>query len=590
QIHTYFKSAQDPMADFAYATFENKFNVFKERVSFDQDIDWHVDPITKNQWPKKFWGDIDYRDKNLGGVKFVWEFNRLYGLFPLGFTYKLTGEKKYAQKIVRLIKSWVKKNPYPIGVNWASGIESGVRLANLVWALSCLEKYTFSDDDTAAINTFVYFNAVRLHRYPSKYSSANNHLLAEGFGLFVAGLFFPHFQEADTWLKQGKSILENECSRQILPDGGSFEYSTTYLSFVFDFFLLFKICCNSNGIEYNKTIDHQLEKSCEFVKRISDENGNIPNIGDQDSAVLVNFGLNNHENFQSILNTGSILFDRPDLIADTKTDLKTFLLTGKMVPEQTSLRRIESQSAIVLKDSGLAVIRDRVDNKEILFVGNATPLGMAPLYAHGHLDALSFYLSVDGEEIFIDPGTYLYHNSGIWREYFRSTAAHNTLRINRKDMSKQTGDFMFARPYAIIENTLDKTGGGIIWKAGHDAYKAKEPFADVNREVCWDTRKNEFIIKDTITNQARAMIELFFHFHPECKLASREDGFKITRGNVNIDLRPDTSLQSQILQGSHEPVAGWYSPGFNQIMESFTIRLYGQYNAQSSFTTRICIN
>ena len=102
-----------------------------------------------------------------------------------------------------------------------------------------------------------------------------------------------------------------------------------------------------------------------------------------------------------------------------------------------------------MKNSGLAVIRHTVHEKELIFVGNASPLGMPPLHAHGHLDAASFWLSVAGYEIFIDPGTYLYHSGGEWRRYFRSTAAHNTVRIDGKDFTKQTGDFMYGNPYSI---------------------------------------------------------------------------------------------------------------------------------------------
>jgi hypothetical protein len=590
-LNKYFFQNRQKHLSIADSALENNFSAFGINIAFDKDIDWHIDPVTKKKWPQKFWGDIDYRDKNLGGVKFVWEINRLYFLFSLAVAYRLTKEKKYADKLIHLVKSWSKGNPYPSGVNWASGIEAGVRLANLVWALSFLKEYRFSKDDLIAINSFVWFHANHLQRYPSKFSSSNNHLLAEGFGLFIAGLYFPHLKGAEKWFNKGKNILEKQITRQILADGGSFEYSTTYLSFVFDFFLLFKISCDINAIEYNKNIDARLEKSCEFIKSIMDKNGNIPNIGDQDSAVLVDFGLSNLNNFSSILNTGSVLYNRKDF-ATARPDLKTWILTGiGHLPLQTDEQSKDMAECLAQmhRQSGLAVIRDHVEEKEIFFTGNAMPLGMAPLYAHGHLDALSFTLSVDGGPIFIDPGTYLYHGGEKWRTYFRSTAAHNTIQINKKDYSEQTGDFMFGEPYRIIENSLEQKEDKVVWKAGHDAYLKNDPFADIIREVIWDKKKREFIVIDSIKQSETIFVELFFHCHPECRVESIDKEVSIKRDNMEIKLFSDIFLDCEILHGSYKPVFGWYSPGFNEIRKTATIRFYGNMSGDKNIITNISV-
>lgn len=606
-------------------TLKNHFSAFEINVVSGTNINWHMDPVTKKQWPKKFWGNINYRNENLGGVKFVWEINRLYFLFSLAISYRLTKDQKYADKMIKLVKSWLEGNPYPIGINWASGIEAGIRLANLIWALSFLEDYNFSKDDLQAINSFVWFHANHLQRYPSKFSSSNNHLIAEAFGLFLAGLYFPHLNGAAKWFNKGKNILETEIERQILPDGGSFEYSTTYLSFVLDFFLLFKISCDTRGIKYTKNIDKRIEKSCEFILSIMDKNRNIPNTGDQDSAVLIGFGVSNQDNFSSILFTCSLLYNRKDFTADIhEPDFKTYILTGKThFPVQNNfhfeskkkkngqrynIRKFTKQSNKkdrwkteplyhIHRQSGLAVIRDYVEEKEILFIGNAMPLGMAPLYAHGHLDALSFTLSVDGVEIFIDPGTYLYHSGKKWRTYFRSTAAHNTIRINKTDLSEQTGDFMFGKPYGIIMNTLEKKDDNIIWTAGHDAYLRKNPFANVMREVTWNKNKRQFVIVDSIKQNKQTFIELFFHCHPHCRVGysvsdvdNNSKQLNIQNNNTVINFLPEIFLDYEILCGSYNPVSGWYSPSFNKIMKTSTIRCAMDTNGDIKIKTQITIN
>ena len=73
------------------------------------------------------------------------------------------------------------------------------------------------------------------------------------------------------------------------------------------------------------------------------------------------------------------------------------------------------------------------------------PLGYLSIAAHGHADALSFTLSVGGNEILIDPGTFAYHTQKRWREYFRGTSAHNTLRVDGADQSVPGGNFLWTQ-------------------------------------------------------------------------------------------------------------------------------------------------
>ncbi len=567
---------------------KNQYSAFGIQQELKNTITWHTDPVTQQEWPLKFWGDINYRDKRFGGAKFVWEINRLYFLSSLGILYRITKHRFYADKIIDIIISWVKMNPYPQGINWASGIELGIRMTNVIWALSFLHNYYISDGGKKAIHTFIWSHANHLYRYPSKFSSANNHLLAEGFGLFIAGVYFPDFKAATKWRSKGKSILEKEVSRQILPDGGSFEYSTTYLSFIFDFFLFFKKISDQNKIRYIKKIDMRLKKSCAFIKSLMDKSGNIPNIGDQDSALLIDFGISNMENFSSILNSGAILFDNNHL-STTQIDLKTFILTGESC--NAYLRREKTEDSnhnnkllessppaihtLIHRESGLAIIRDNIDNTEILFTGNATPMGMPPLYAHGHLDALSFTLTVRGLEFFVDPGTYLYHSGGKWRKYFRSTASHNTLRLNMKDMSDQPGDFMFGKPYRIIKNTMKRQKNEIVWSASHNAYASEIPFAHISRTVIWKKAEKSFQIIDHIQQKKNSFADLHFHCHPDCRVICREKNIIVVRENITISISVDPCFKSQIYCGSLDPISGWYSPAFNKIMKSNTIRIYG---------------
>lgn len=572
----------------------NRVAVFGIPHDFGDRTDWHLDVKTGRRWPLKFWGDVDNRDGfAIGGVKFVWEPNRLYGLHTLGLAYRLTGEEKYAAKIFSLLDEWLEANPYPMGVNWTSGIELGVRIANLIWGFSCLGGRNFSEAETELIGRFAWLHGRHLYRYPSKYSSNNNHAIAEAFALFLIGVFFPGFAEADKWRAFGQKVLDREVQRQILADGGSYECSTTYLSFVFDFFLLYKLVCEKSGLSYSQAINDRLEHSCEFIRALMDEQGNLPNIGDQDSAVLVNFGLDNHENFQSILNTGAVLFNRPEFCRGNFPDFKTWVLLGDISwglgkgRQKAEEGRQKSNQWKLFTESGLAVVRGSVAERELVFVGNATPLGMPPLYAHGHLDALSFTLSVAGLELLVDPGTYLYHCGGKWRRYFRSTSAHNTIRINETEMTEQVADFMFGKPYRITAHSLQEEEGTLTWRAGHDAYQKLSVPVGHERRVEFSFEAGTVKIADSLSANGQFLVEMFFHFHPECSVMIDNGTATIERGGVTLGISFDQRLGLELFKGCHDPLLGWYSAAFNHLQETTTIVCRGQFDGDLELLTAI---
>ncbi len=569
----------DEIVELAEKVCANEWNIFGLKYHSGENTNWHKCPKTGNTWPLRYWGDVPIRDGfSVGGVKFVWELNRLYCLPILGLAQDLTGLNKYGDKIFSLLTSWLDANQYPLGVNWTSGIELSVRVANLCWGLSYLKEYEFSNEQIKLINDFLWLHGRHLYRYQSKYSSNNNHAIAEAFGLFLIGTLSSPFPETVKWFSFGKHVLEQECARQLLPDGGSYEYSTTYLSFVVDFFLLFKLVCERLGIAFNPVVNHRLKTCCTFIHNLLDSQGNCPNIGDQDSAVLVNFGLDNHQNLKSILNTGAVLFNEKKFVNGGFPDIKTSLLLGEEIlssfnyyPPKKSTKSYPTIQTQLFKESGLAIIRREDCTGEIVFVGNATPMGMPPLYAHGHLDALSFYLSVYGKEIFIDPGTYLYHSGGKWRRYFRSTAAHNTLRVNHLDFSEMPGDFMFGKPYDITHHSLTVADGVVAWCAEHNAYHRMETPVRHRRMIEWHQDCSQLQLIDEVKGEGEYLVELFFHFHPHCTVSLNQQQVVIKNDTVHIGMDCMESLEIEVNRGSEVPLLGWFSHSFNQVEKTTTL-------------------
>ena len=90
-------------------------------------------------------------------------------------------------------------------------------------------------------------------------------------------------------------------------------------------------------------------------------------------------------------------------------------------------------------DAGLACVRTHDGSVRLLM--DFGPLGFTSTAAHGHADALSVWLSIDDEYFLVDAGTYAYHSHPEWRAFFRSTAAHNTARVDGLNQSEIAGRF-----------------------------------------------------------------------------------------------------------------------------------------------------
>jgi hypothetical protein len=482
------------------------------------------------------------------------------------------------------LENWLTANPYPYGINWISGIEIGIRIVNLYYTLRIIGNKISSNKHKKKLIEFFYLHGNHLYRYPAKYSSRGNHTIAEALGLFIAGLSIPKLKNSLKWKTFGKNILEREVTRQIYPDGSSFEHSTHYLKFVLEHYIIYYILCKENKESIGSDVEKRINAAC---------NGNVPNIGDSDDGHLIKLGAIKYNDFISLLTTASILFNKAEWIhPKSYFDFKTLLLIGspgkpywKELKESQAWRR----NFRYFENAGIAVIAHQNNGKEILFIGNSGPLGLKPLSGHGHADALSFWLSINGKPFFVDTGTYLYHSGGKWRRYFRSTAAHNTVQIDNQDQAEQISDFMFGNFYQVHSIKWSEKVDRIDWGAEHTGYKRLIDPVIHRREVSYLKRGCIFKINDLLRCCGKHNVQIFFHLHPKIEVMSKgKNKFHLIAGNDSIVLKVDKQLKGQVISGDKNLLMGWYSPGFNRIKETtslvFTKEINGDYVFKSEVT------
>jgi uncharacterized heparinase superfamily protein len=200
-------------------------------------------------------------------------------------------------------------------------------------------------------------------------------------------------------------------------------------------------------------------------------------------------------------------------------------------------------------------------------VFDAGQLGYPSIAAHGHADALSVCLALDGVWWLVDPGTYAYHSDPEWRHYFRSTGAHNTLLIDGRDQSDMGGPFLWTRHTRARLVRCETLAGGVQEAEGwHDGYRGLG--LTHRRIVAWDPATGTMEIRDDLDGDGAHLCELHFHFAPELRVALTRDGLQadvvaMDSGRL-LHLELAEGWDWRVITGRSAPPLGWYSPALER--------------------------
>ena len=251
---------------------------------------WHLDPVSGREWPRDlFCFDVSYRtEQNLGDVKLVWEINRLQYLVPVVVFAAAAADRSLSRLCVEHVLSWIDANPPFRGVNWSSGIELALRAFSIALVLSLVPRGVLSDEEAARIGAALEAHLYWLRRYPSRFSSANNHLVAEAAGVAILALLLPEVPLTGPSFAAAVKTLNDEVLKQILPDGAPAEQSPTYGAFTIELVLAAEALARVAGRALlSPAAGERLALFADFVAGIAGPVGPVPRIGDDDEGRVV---------------------------------------------------------------------------------------------------------------------------------------------------------------------------------------------------------------------------------------------------------------------------------------------------------------
>jgi hypothetical protein len=555
--------------------------------------DWFRDPVTgRRSDPDKYAFRVDHRSEaQIGNVKQVWELSRLQHLTVLATAWFLNQDERYARRVADQLRSWWRENPFLSGAHWTSGIELGIRLISLTWIRRLLDDWPGAADlferDPLAVRQ-IRWHQQYIAAFPSRGSSANNHVIAEAAGQLVASCAFPWFRESEKWRRWSARLLEQELIRNTFPSGIGRELASDYQCFVAELGFAAAVEADVAGHPLSQATWDRLGAMADSAAAVLDERLRPPRQGDSDQGrgLLLDAPADNR--WPSLLALADALVGRMDWWPRLPTDGGS-VLVGALAGGRRHVQGRPGQRPSRFADAGVTLLRTTGEN-EIWCRCDGGPHGYLSIASHAHADALSVEVRYAGIDILADPGTYCYHGERAWRSYFRSTIAHNTAELGGQSQSSESGPFMWARHARAREIEVIDDGDIARWTAEHDGYASLDPPALHRRSVLLDRASRSLDIIDEIEGSGQD-VRLAFHFGPEVRVEL--DGVAAVLswpqagmpGAARLEL-PD-ALGWSLHRGETDPILGWYSPGLGRRVPAYTLIGRGRSSPGAPLATRL---
>ena len=448
-------------------------------------IDWQLDFKSGYRWKSsQWWEHIPYGHLPGVDIKVPWELSRMQHLPWLALAYQKTRDLKYFDEFRNQILDFMATNPPRFGVNWKCPMDVAIRAANWVLGYNLFKSLDLEFDpefERWLANSLFDHGLFVEQNFEKGTDFRGNHYLADIAGLSFIAFSISGNQKVNHWRELCKKELLAEAHYQFHELGTNFEGSTAYhrLSSEMLYYPLLFVSLQpgeEDFIRTNENLLSQLVGMGEFAKDITKPDGNIVQIGDNDSGrffkISPSFEVHNdqiqenHLNLEHLSRSIAAIFGQSptciesSLIAESfKAHEREFLGSMKNIVanhEKAVCKKIDTNTVFdknsanqkktysfdlpgfqtndlksrFYKDFGLCIFK----TSELFVSFRCGPVGQLGRGGHDHNDQLSIEVFYKGKSLISDPGTFLYTASPKHRNMYRSNKAHHCPQYVGKEM------------------------------------------------------------------------------------------------------------------------------------------------------------
>jgi hypothetical protein len=563
---------------------DHRFRLLGLSVNLPDPIQWNVNPQTDVAYPLVHFSQLDtYNTAKYGDVKYVWELNRHQFFVELGKAYFLSGELKYAEKIVQLLDSWLAQVPHKLGVNHTSVLEHAMRVFSWLWGYYFTKDApVWTSENRAKLVKALLLQGDLIEENLSYFYSPYNHLIGEIAALAFLGTVYPVNDRLRYWRDYYWNEMEAQLPKQFHPDGFTVEQASYYHHFTWGFYLQVALLRQLNNLPVSSKTWSWLEKSLLFATHLTRPDGRLPMLGDIDSARSIYFYFPDDKwdlrGFQAL---GAALFSRGDMkqIAGGPSEELFWLLGPNGLADFDAVSsQIPEEESQFFKYSGYQIMRDGWGNQAnyVLFdcgeIAHGVHRDGTPSAAHGHSDMLSFELCLNGKPLIVDPGFYTYFGELSWHRYFRDAKGHNTITVNDCGHAIHEGRIAWSSvsTVKVIHQFCSEVSDFICAET--------DRFAGLNmpakhRRYFWFEKNNFAFVFDEIVGVENKPVQIQSSLHFATPHVALEENvlFADNRPVAIFALPPDTELR--LNKHTETPDTGWIAPGYGERRPAAVLRI-----------------
>jgi hypothetical protein len=445
----------------------NCFNKIENSYSL---INWQKDFNSGFEWDFAWFKDIVYGNDSGADIKVPWEIGRLQHLPYLALQFINTGEAKYRSELRNQLFDFMASNPTNFGTQWMTSMDIGIRLVNILIALSMFDNLLdlLDDRELELVESYLFDHYLHIkNNIEFSEGMRGNHYLANLCSLVIYLCLIDEAETNDAILSRYLELIDTELDYQFYADGTNFEGSTRYHIFVSQMLITADLILQkTKQISLRKD---KMNKICSFTHRLLDYTP-PPQIGDNDSGFYWKC-LDDEGRTYSVLK--SIISNNYEVAGSDKW-----------------------------LDFGY--IETRCDKANLIF--KCGKLGQSGKGGHNHNDNLSYQIYVLGKPFVIDAGTFAYTSDYTKRNYYRSTIAHNPVAIadnEQNELSGMTNDDMF---WVDTDNSAPE-----ILKHEGDTISAKINYCGKPYTRTIGVNNTDIIVTDYIENNLDKKIHIYLH-------------------------------------------------------------------------------
>jgi Heparinase II/III N-terminus/Heparinase II/III-like protein len=442
-------------------------------------IDWHCDYKSGFRWPSGQWHrHIRFGNTHGVDVKVPWELSRMQHLPRLAMAFAIDPKPAYVQEFRNQVLDFLAANPPRFGVNWYCAMDVAIRAVNLLAAFDLFRSAgaVFDDPFTQALARSILEHGRHIRKNLERHGGrTNNHYLANIAGLLFIAVYLSPSRESERWVRFATGELIREVRSQFFPEGSNFEGSTCYhrLSAEMVVYATALLMGLDEPPVFPRWYLERLEGMAEFTGSLTMPDGDVPQIGDNDSGRFLPLtpsyrclsvaqarsafchldqfhALGDDADFWNLsdLNHGHLvgtiaaLFGRPEVRISPDSAVIRSLAKGRTLrepaPRAVCIQAgqapppVKGHQVVVCRlpltqplarygypDFGLYIFKSPQMFLSIR-CGSDKPRG-----SHAHHDHLSIELQYEGRSLFRDPGTFAYTSNPALRSQYRSLGAHS---------------------------------------------------------------------------------------------------------------------------------------------------------------------